>query len=50
MSDPIERSAPGLHRRKSSRISDADAATAAAALAGAALAKLYYGMSLSLQF
>ena len=34
MSDPIERSALGLRRRKSTRISDADAATAAAALAG----------------
>lgn len=36
MSDPIERpQASGLRRRKSTRISDADAATAAAALAGA---------------
>ena len=34
MSDPIERSALGLRRRKSTRISDADAATAAVALAG----------------
>lgn len=38
MSDPLEhRTSMGLRRRKSARISDADAATAAAALAGVLL-------------